>query len=139
MNKQKAAVSRIKNNQVLAHKIYSACIFSRIKQKDSFERHCSLKSDFVPVLLALAALIGIITMGMWCRDEMYNYKLYNNLHCNIIGKCHHLAEIPTNKMKGRKRKQSIGLTSFYVQFKKKKEEKKRKKKETKNNNNKNSL
>jgi len=25
-------------------------------------------------------------------------------------------------MKGRKRKQSIGLTSFYVQFKKKKEE-----------------
>ena len=70
-------------------------------------------------------------MGMWCRDEIYNYKLYNNLHCNIIRKCHHLAEIPTNKMKGRKRKQSIGLTSFYVQFKKKRKKEKRKKEKKK--------
>ena len=38
-------------------------------------------------------------------------------------------------MKGRKRKQSIGLTSFYVQFKKKKEKKNKRKKNNNNNNN----
>ena len=42
-------------------------VFSPELSEDSCERHCSLKSDFVPVLLALAALAPL----QWvCGAEM---------------------------------------------------------------------